>query len=336
MLNDKEKLVSPITGGRMSLEWEWRDVEFRKENFHVMFPFYRCEDTGEQFTDTETDGVWYAQVHNMYCQKYGIPFTDEIVEVRERYGISSSKMSLILGFGANQWRRYEQEEIPSVSNGRMIRSIMNPLVFKDMLESSRHLLTEKEYSKISDKVECAISDAETLRIKQYETQRLFVSGRNIDNGFGQLSLERLKNVMLFVIGHVGEIFYTKMNKMLFYIDFVKYRETGSSLTGLSYRAIDYGPVPEKWEKVYSEFDEISHEPRVAGDFEGCVLDSTSKCDRGVFSEKELAVMQMVCERFKSCTAREMTRLSHEENAWKDCFEKHGIIPFEKAFQLKAL
>lgn len=336
MLKDKEKLVSPLTGGRMSLEWEWRDVEFRKEKFRVMFPYYRCEDTGEQFTDKETDGVWLAQVRNMYCQKYGVPFTDEIAAVRERYGVCATKMSLILGFGENQWRKYEQEEIPNVSNGRMIRSVMNPLVFKEMLESSRHLLTEKEYLKISAKVEYAISMTENLRIEQYETRRLFAVGRSAENGFGQLSLERLKNVMLFVTGYFGEVFFTKMNKILFYIDFVKYRETGSSLTGLSYRAIDFGPVPERWEKVYSEFDDIVQEPRIAGDFEGCVLTSKSKCDKSVFSENELAIMQMVCVRFSSCTAYEMTRLSHEEPAWKDCCGKHEKIPFEKAFQLKAL
>lgn len=336
MLQDKDKLVSPITGGKMSLEWEWRDMEFRKEKFRVMFPYYRCEDTGEQFTDTETDGVWLAQVRNMYCQKYGIPYTDEIVAVRERYGVSATKMSLILGFGENQWRKYEQEEIPSVSNGKMIRSIMNPLVFKDMLESSRHLLTEKEFSKISAKVEEAINESEKSRVEQYEIRRLFVAGRNMENGFGQLSLERLKNVMLFVIENMGEVFFTKMNKILFYIDFVKYRETGSSLTGLSYRAIDFGPVPEKWEKVYSEFDEINQEPKVVGDFEGYVLTSKSTCDKSVFSETELAIIQTVCDRFNSCTSREMTRLSHEESAWKDCCEKHEKIPFEKAFMLKAV
>lgn len=336
MLQDKEKLVSPITGGRMSLQWEWRDVEFRKEKFHVMFPFYRCEDTGEQFTDTETDGVWYAQVHNMYCQKYGIPFTDEIVAIRERYGINTTKMSLILGFGENQWRKYEQEEIPSVSNGKMIRSIMNPSVFKEMLESSRNLLTDKEYNKISAKVGDAISAIEKQRVEQYEITRLFVAGRNSENGFGQLSLERLKNVMLFIINLLGEVYFTKMNKLLFYIDFVKYRETGTSLTGLSYRAIDYGPVPEKWERVYSEFDDICQELRVTGDFEGYVLVSKSLCDKSVFTEKELSIMQMVCERFSSSTAREMTRISHEETAWKECHEKHEKIPFEKAFQLNAI
>lgn len=88
MIQDPKTMKSPITGGQVTLEWEWR----------------------------------------------------EIVAVREKYGLSAAKMAAILGFGPNQWRKYEQEEIPSVSNGRMIRSIMNPKVFLDMVESAREVL----------------------------------------------------------------------------------------------------------------------------------------------------------------------------------------------------
>ena len=77
-----------------------------------------------------------------YLAKFGIPYADEIVAVRKRYGISASKMSLILGFGTNQYRLYEQGEVPNVSNGRMISSIMNPKVMLSMLESSKNLFTK--------------------------------------------------------------------------------------------------------------------------------------------------------------------------------------------------
>ena len=144
MIEEAVTMVSPITGGKMTLHWEWREVEFRKELFKVMFPFYRCEDTGEQFTTTESDGVWARQLHAQYCFKYGIPFVDEIVALRRRYGVSASKMSLILGLGENQYRRYEQEEVPNLSNGKIIRSAMNPKVFLDLVEGSKGLLGERD------------------------------------------------------------------------------------------------------------------------------------------------------------------------------------------------
>ena len=51
-------------------------------------------------------------------QKYAIPFPDEIKRVRELYGISALRMSKLLGFGDNQYRKYEEGEMPSVSNGK--------------------------------------------------------------------------------------------------------------------------------------------------------------------------------------------------------------------------
>ena len=44
---------------------------------------------------------------------------------------------MILGFGTNQYRLYEMGEVPSESNGKMIRSAMNPQVFLDLVRSTR-------------------------------------------------------------------------------------------------------------------------------------------------------------------------------------------------------
>jgi hypothetical protein len=41
------------------------------------------------------------------------------------------------------------------------------------------------------------------------------------------------------------VFCTKMNKLLFYIDFLSYRQRGIAITGLCFRAIDFGPVPDR-------------------------------------------------------------------------------------------
>jgi len=329
-------LKSPITGGQVTLEWEWREMEFRKEHFRVMFPYYRCVDTGQQFTTTGSDGVWYAQLHNQYCRKYGIPYQDEIVAVREKYGLSAAKMSVILGFGPNQWRKYEQEEIPSVSNGRMIRSIMNPKVMLDMVESAREVLTDREYDKIRSRVGQLVANSDKYHIEQYETDRVYAVARGQENGFGQLSLPRLKNVMLYVLEHCEDVWQTKMNKMLFYIDFLSYRERGVAITGLCYRAIDFGPVPERWERVYSQFDEIRSEVKSTVNFEGVILRAEIRCDESLFSEEELQMMKSVCSLLGGYSSRTLSDMSHQEQGWVKNHAKHGMIPFDDAFVLRGI
>jgi hypothetical protein len=146
-------MLSPYTGKEMKVVYEPRTWNFRGEEYEYMHTAYVCEDTREQFTTNESDDAGFQQVTNQYRVKYGIPFTDEIIATRARYGVSAAKMSAILGIGTNQWRLYESGEVPNVSNGRMIRSIMNPKVFLDLVESAHQLLTDKEYSIITTKVQ---------------------------------------------------------------------------------------------------------------------------------------------------------------------------------------
>lgn len=340
MLLDENNLISPATGGKMSLRWDIEEVEFRKEKFKVWYPYYECMDTGSRFTTSESDNVWCRQMRQQYCRKYGIPYTDEIIALRARYGISAQKMSLILGFGENQWRKYEQGEIPNVSNGRVIRSAMNPKVMMDFVDSASGVLTGKENKSVRAKVHAVIDKWEDRLIEDYEIRRVFAYGRGEENGYAPLSLARLKNIMLLVlekcVGGVREMWVTKMNKVLFYIDFVSYRERGMAMTGLAYRAINFGPVPERWERVYSEFDEIGQEPREVGEYEGQVLVAKAKADASVLSEEEVAIIELVCGRLKDCSLREVSGMSHKEKAWTEHQDCHEMIPYADAFALKIM
>ena len=239
-------MLSPYTGKEMKVVYEPRTWIFRGEEYEYIHTAYRCEDTGELFTTCESDDASFMQVANQYRAKHGIPFVDEIIAVRSRYGVSAAKMSAILGIGTNQWRLYEGGEVPSVSNGRMIRSIMNPKVFLDLVESIRQQLTDKEYANIAEKVQKVIAQSKDYHLDAYECRRVFSSIRGADNGYSSTSLPKLKAIMLMVLQECGEVFCTKMNKLLFYIDFLSYRQRGYAMSGLSYRAIDFGPVPDRF------------------------------------------------------------------------------------------
>jgi uncharacterized phage-associated protein len=245
-------------------------------------------------------------------------------------------MSAILGIGTNQWRLYESGEVPSVSNGRMIRSIMNPKVFLDLVESARQLLAEKEYNAITAKVKQVIAQSDKFHMDAYECRRLFSVARGADNGYSPISLERVKAVMLTVLQECNEVFCTKMNKLLFYIDFLSYRQRGIAMTGLSFRAIDFGPVPDRWEKLYGEFDEIRQELRPMGEYEGNVLLSDVAPDDAILNDSEKEIIHAVCTRFMGYSSNRISAISHDEPAWIKYHGAHSRIPFTEAFELKAL
>ena len=331
-----QNMKSPFTGKEMEIVYEERTWNFRNEEYKYIHAAWLCTDTGEQFTSNEMDDVSYMQVTNQYRAQYGIPFTDEIIATRKNYGISAAKMSQILGIGINQWRNYEAGEVPNVSNGRMIRSIMNPSTFMEYVISAKNILGEKEYHKLAKKVESFTESCQNLEIINHDLRRVYQCERGKENGFAPQSLYRLKNILMYLIENCGEIFLTKMNKLLFYTDFLSYREYGIAMTGLTYRAIEHGPVPERWDRVYSQFDEIYLEPKSYGEKEGYVLKSDRHADLDILTTSEIKTLDIICSEFKNYTSTKMTAISHEESAWIDNVKEYHRIPFESAFKLKAI
>lgn len=327
------KVPTGFTGKPMRMIFEPDRIKYRGEEFDCIYISFRDDELDEGYTTTESDGVWYNQVTNQYREKHGIPYQDEIIALREQYGLSAAKMSVILGFGANQYRLYEEGEVPSESNGKMIRSAMNPQVFLELVKSSRCQLTDKEYAKITARMEEVIASSNHRQDEQQEAKRLFRCGRGLANGFAPQSTKRLKNLLLYILGQMGETFQTKMNKVLFYIDFLSYRERGIAISGLTYNALEFGPAPQRWDRVYSAFDEVEERLRLVQGQECLVLQSGGEADMSSFSTDEMAVIDEVCGKMKNMTSRAVSKMSHEEPAWKDHINKQETIPFIEAFSL---
>lgn len=325
--------ISPITGKPMRVVYEPGTETYRGEKYNFTYISFLDDANGESYTTTESDGIWLSQVTNQYRERHGIPYTDEIIALRERYGLSAAKMSTIFGFGVNQYRLYEDGEVPSESNGKMIRGAMNPRVFLDLVRSSRNQLSEREFDKITVNVEKVIAESLAWKSEIWVSDRLFRSDRGLRNGFAPQSTLRLKNLLLYVLGKMGEVFQTKMNKVLFYIDFLSYRERGMAISGLAYNALDYGPVPQRWDRVYSAFDEVIPLPRLVHDQESIALTTNDVADMSCFSGQELAVIDYVCGKMKDLSAHDISELSHREPAWQNHLHQNETIPYAEAFSL---
>jgi uncharacterized phage-associated protein len=329
-----QTMKSPFSGGDAKLCCELSMLTFRKEQFRYVHQFYECEDTHERFTTTELDEANLAQVYNQYRAKYGIPFPEEIKRIRHHYALPATKMSEILGFGENQYRLYENGDMPSEANGKVLMSIMNPDIFHAFVLNSREQFSEGEFSKLMEKTRSWRSEKNS----QFEVEHVFnICRRTIFNGFATQSLDKLKNILLYYIEKGDGVFFTKMNKLLFYTDFLAYRLTGKGMTGLCYKAITHGPVPLHWDRVYSFYNEINQEIVQYSDGRaGTKLVSNLPPDMTCFSDDEKDMLEYVCQRFKKESPTQISETSHHEDAWKKYLNSDKLISFEMAFSLKAI
>ena len=149
----QQKIVSPLTGGEAVYQKEMRETEFRGEKFVYEHHNIRDLETNMEFTNTEIDEGNVQRVYSQYRAKHDIPSPKELTEMREMYGLSATKMSEILGLGANQYRLYEDGVMPSEAIGKMLRSIQTPAVFLGYVESCKNQMPEAEYEKLCQKIQ---------------------------------------------------------------------------------------------------------------------------------------------------------------------------------------
>lgn len=155
---------SPITGGPLELCKEIAEVTFRGEVISYERSFYHCVDSGLEFVDEEQEKTNLKLIYDTYRVRHSIPMPEELKRIRERYGIPSYAMSLILGLGENQYGLYEEGAVPTPSVGKLLSLVKEPAIMKEMLESARSSFNEKQYGKFYDAIVLSLLPA------KYETE----------------------------------------------------------------------------------------------------------------------------------------------------------------------
>lgn len=326
------EMKSPLTGGKVKEISTTEVKNFRKEDYKVNVRYYVCEDTGEKFTTTEQDQLLFNELYAQYRIKHGIPFPDEIKDIRQKYGLNYTQISKILGFGINQYAKYEAGEVPSESNGKMIAAIRDKNVLLELLKNCKETFLDSEYNKIFTAIKMSGYD-------RNEYSALFKiiyvdDSRSIFNGYGRKNIERLFDMVCNIISIHGEIFPTKLNKVMFYADFYHYRKVGESISGLQYRAMNFGPVPDRFATIYDNVSNVKKRMIEAHGMVGTLLSYSGENNFPSLSDAEKETIDFIVNRLKPLTVSEIIEESHKEEGWKNASTSQSLIPYDSAFELK--
>jgi len=324
----------------MQVQREAASLSFRKEEFNITSHYYFCAESGQRFTDDHLDNLNITQVYNQYREKYGIPFPDEIRQIRSMYDVSANKMSEILGLGPNSFRLYEAGEMPSVAIGRLLLSIKQPAEFIKQVRASSHLLSVKETRKFLATGEHLLQVQKSREWDLIFADKIFGSSIPCEfNGYRAPNLDKISNM----IGYFNtvkqiQLYKTKLNKLLFYADFNAYQLSGYSISGMKYRAIQYGPVPSHFDSLYIKLCDDNQlsvsERRFENGHYGDEIQSKTVFDDSYFNDLEISVMNSVADMFGSVTTDKVVSESHEEPAWINNEADRSLISYKYAFELK--
>lgn len=133
--------------------------------------------------------------------------------------------------------------------------------------------------------------------------------------------EKLRNAIIFFISNDKTVKLTKLMKLLYYMDFRHYKETGRSVTGQEYTAWPKGPVPtDVWHELRLKQDKgcglknvVAAKPvGEAADAFGYDLKPLkgAKFSERLFTTRELRIMKELAEIFKDVPASLVVDATH--------------------------
>lgn len=137
---------------------------------------------------------------------------------------------------------------------------------------------------------------------------------------------------------------TKLFKLLYFLDFEHFKETGRSVTGLEYFAWPKGPVPlALFEEIEHPKDDLAAKVRFkqipVKRHAATMLsvEATTGIDKSHFSKRELRIMGDLAKKYRETDADQMVEATHLENLpWHEVYEiqqnRQGLIPYDLALR----
>ena len=139
--------------------------------------------------------------------------------------------------------------------------------------------------------------------------------------------DKLINAIIYFASHTKFCGKTKLLKLLYFLDFKHFKQTGKSVTGLDYFAWQMGPVPKEL------FEELSGNMKL--DMKAAVYDlpkgdgfqqirPKKRFDSQYFSEREMKLLDDISFIFQDAKADAMVESTHLRNEpWDKTLNEKG-------------
>ena len=118
------------------------------------------------------------------------------------------------------------------------------------------------------------------------------------------SQEKLKNAVIYFLKNTKYCGNTKLAKLLYHLDFLHFKETGKSVTGLQYYAYPYGPYPIQNNNI----SYVMQTSKEGVQFK--TITPTEQFNNEYFTKREHTILERVAFFFKETQAQKMVDATH--------------------------
>ncbi|MCX6807851.1 MAG: Panacea domain-containing protein [Patescibacteria group bacterium] len=136
-----------------------------------------------------------------------------------------------------------------------------------------------------------------------------------------MNRKKFQNSVLYFVKYCNNSFLgkVKLNKLLYYLDFISYRDRQKEVTGDIYIHKSYGPVPENVDEMIAELKkdkqlEVSAKP-FDSDKDRFVFSRMADPDMSCFDTYEKELLGKICEEFQNWSTDKIVNQTHLEAPW---------------------
>lgn len=284
-----------------------------------------CADCGEEFYNEELDNATLIQAYNEYRRRHKLLLPEEIKKIREQYGLSQRAFAKLLNWGDKTISRYENGSIQDKAHNSLLLFLREPQNMRTYLKDNEIALNIRQQRKLLEAVDKIERNAEYRsggRLSDFFSSNVPCE----ENGFKAFDYDKFCAMVLFFAYRGTELLKTKLMKLLNYSDMIFYKENGISISGVRYAHLPYGPVPENFDILLGAMaaDHIAHiDVFYDNGYEKHQVVPEEQMPEGILSEKELAVLERIFEKFAGFGSVEISNYSHKERGYHDT--KQGEI-----------
>lgn len=145
---------------------------------------------------------------------------------------------------------------------------------------------------------------------------------------------KLLNAILFLASNTKRVNLGKLSKLLYFLDFIHFNQTGYPSIGLKYYAFEKGPVPRDFwleirdanvpEDFKGKIALIRRTDDFASNFKEVEIHALEKPDLSIFTPREIEILNDLAFVYEEATASDMSEVSHlPKQPWDITMKEKG-------------
>lgn len=139
--------------------------------------------------------------------------------------------------------------------------------------------------------------------------------------------EKLINAIIYFCQNTKYCGKTKLMKLLYFFDFMHFKQTGKSVTGLDYYAWDMGPVPKDlYEELECMNSDLAKAISIMPQDKFQKICARQKINDNYFTPRQKKLLSVISEIFRDSKAEQMVESTHLKNhPWDKTIKQKGRL-----------